>query len=163
QCIAILEKLAVDHPQNLQIGATLSYRYSYFAEFLRLRGNGQSSLEWLGRAIQLLRALARRDPRNAEVGRTWLWKSIGARGETFMRLGRHTEALADFEEVLELTHGTKNEELFQAYCALTKARLGDLSALATLVDRILVAQEALAEKEGAVGYNYTALLQSVWV
>ena len=53
-----------------------------------------------------------------------------------MRLGRHAEALADFEEIVELTHGTKHGELFRAFHALTKARLGDLSALALLGDQV---------------------------
>ena len=53
-----------------------------------------------------------------------------------MRLGRHAEALADFEEILELSRGTKYGDLFGAFHALTKARLGDLSALALLGDQV---------------------------
>ena len=55
--------------------------------------------------------------------------------DAYICLGRHTEALADFEEALELTRGTgiKEGELCSwAFNALTRARLGDLSALALL-------------------------------
>jgi tetratricopeptide (TPR) repeat protein len=53
-----------------------------------------------------------------------------------MRLGRLTEALAHFEEVLELAHDTKDGELFRAFHALIKARLGELSELASLGDQV---------------------------
>ena len=67
-----------------------------------------------------------------------------------MRLGRLAEALADFEEVIELTHGTKDEYLFRVFRALTKARLGDLSALALLGDQV---GDLLKVGEGARGVS----------
>jgi hypothetical protein len=53
-----------------------------------------------------------------------------------MRLGRHVEAVADYEEIIELTRDIKPGELFRAFYALTRARLGDLSALARLRDEV---------------------------
>ena len=42
-----------------------------------------------------------------------------------MRLGRHAEALADFEEILELTQRRpKHGELFRAFHALTQSPSG---------------------------------------
>ena len=45
-----------------------------------------------------------------------------------MRLGRNAEASADFKEIIELVRGTTYADLFRAFHALTRARLGDLSA-----------------------------------
>jgi hypothetical protein len=70
------------------------------------------------------------------------------------RHGRHTEALANFEEVLELTRGTKSRELFLAFHALNKARLGDLSALARLGDQVRDTLKAGAGKGQPSVYYY---------
>ena len=53
-----------------------------------------------------------------------------------MRLGRHAEALTDYNEILEISHGERETELFGAFRALANARLGDLSALALLGDQV---------------------------
>ena len=116
---------------------------------LHFRGDEESSLEWLGRSIQVLRLLARRDPRNLWIGRSRLAVALAERGESRMRLGRLAEALADFEEVIELTHGTKDEELFRDLSVLTKARLGDLSALALLGDQVRDMMRAESGRGGA--------------
>ena len=50
--IAILEKLAADHPQDIEIAARLwAGRTEHMADALLLRGDHQSALEWAGRAI----------------------------------------------------------------------------------------------------------------
>ena len=78
------------------------------ADALLLRGDSQSALEWSGRAIQLFRSLAHRDPRNLRrSARRCSGHPSQDRAETLMRLGRHAEALADFEEVVELTQGSR--------------------------------------------------------
>jgi eukaryotic-like serine/threonine-protein kinase len=132
--ITILEKLAADHPQDMKISADLGSRYDLIAEILTFRGDLQSALEWAGRAIPLYRSLARRDPHNLQIGQTGLGGALATRAEHLVRLGRHADAVADFEEVVVLSKGNRSSELFRAFHALTKARLGDLSALA-LVDR----------------------------
>jgi tetratricopeptide (TPR) repeat protein len=133
--IAILEKLAADHPQDMRIAAALGDAYWRMQIVMNYRGDGQA-LEWSSRCIQVLRFVARRDPRNVWIGRSRLAVALEERGESRMRLGRLAEALADFEEVIELTHGTKGEELARLFRALTKARMGDLSELALWGDQV---------------------------
>jgi tetratricopeptide (TPR) repeat protein len=153
--IAILEKLAADHPQDLKIAAALADAYYRMQAFLSFRGDAQSAVEWSGRWIQMLRLLARRDPHNLWIGRRQLAGALTQRGESWTRLGRFTEALTDFDEVIELTRGTKDEELFRVFRALTKARLGDLSALALLGDQVRDILKAGAGHEaGAPGYSF---------
>ncbi|MGP0069030.1 MAG: protein kinase domain-containing protein [Isosphaeraceae bacterium] len=134
--IAILERLAADHPQDIEIATELGGTYGVMVDTLLLQGRFQSGLEWSGRTAPLLRSLARRDPRNYRASRTRLWEFLAARAETLMRLGRNAEALADFEEILELVRGTMYGDLFGAFHALTRARLGDLSAPALPGDQV---------------------------
>jgi tetratricopeptide (TPR) repeat protein len=154
--IAILEKLAADHPQDLKIAAALGEAYKRMQVVQDYRGEGQSALEWAGRCIQVLRFLARRDPSNRFIGRRRLAGALGERGETLMRLGRGTDALADFQEAIELCHdiGDKTEELYRVFHALTKARLGDLSGLAFLGDQARDSVKAGAGQGMPSAYHY---------
>jgi tetratricopeptide (TPR) repeat protein len=134
--IAILEKLAADHPQDLRIAAALGHTYHRMQIVLHFGGDVKNSREWLDRCIQMLRLVAHRDPRNLYVGRYRLPNALEERGEMWTRLGRLPEALADFQEAVELARGTKDEEILQAFSALTQARLGDLSAPALLGEQV---------------------------
>jgi tetratricopeptide (TPR) repeat protein len=159
QPIAILEKLAADHPQDMKIATALADAYWRMSTVLRLRGDAQSALEWSGRFVEAFRLLARRDPRNRWISRTRLCASLADRAETLTRHGRLTEALAGFKEAFELAHdsGSKNEEVFRVFHALTKARLGDRSELALLGAQVRDILKA-AELEGSdVGYWYYML------
>ena len=122
RAVTILEKLAADHPQDMKISADLGERYGLIAEVLTLRGDRQSALEWAGRAITVYRSLAR-DPSNLQIGQRGLSGALAGRAELLMRLGRHAEAITDFEEIIVLTSGNRHSELFRAFHALTKARL----------------------------------------
>jgi serine/threonine-protein kinase len=152
--LAVLEQLAADHPLDIEIAADLAGSYRMMTDALLLRGDVQSALEWAGRAIPLLRTLARRDPGNLSTSRTALWRTLAERAESFIRLGRHTEALADLEEILELTRPDKHSGLFRAFHVLTKARLGDLSALDLLRDQ---AREAVRVGAGPEAFNHSFL------
>jgi serine/threonine-protein kinase len=149
--IAILERLASDHPQDMNIAEALGNRYFSMADRQR---DSQSAVEWWGRAIQLFRSIARRDAHNISTGRTQLWNALAMRAETSLHLGRYAEALGDLVEVRELTKGIKAGELFRAFHALTKARLGDLSALALLGDQVRNTLKVGTGREGGFVYGY---------
>jgi hypothetical protein len=53
-----------------------------------------------------------------------------------MHLGRHAEAAADFEDVVQLTRDSRAGELFRAFHAMARAHLDDLSALALLRNEV---------------------------
>ena len=134
ESITVLEKLGADHPQDIQIAYDIGNTYLYYQEMLISRGHGESALELSGSSVRLFRSLASRDSRNLE-NREALWASIAEQGETLMRLGRHREALADFEELVQSARGSRALETYWAFHSLTKARLGDLSELAHMEDR----------------------------
>jgi serine/threonine-protein kinase len=136
RAIVIFENLAIDHPQDVEIAYLLGQNYANMANTYLLKGDQQSSLEWRSRAITEFRSLTHRDPRNVLRGRTRLGMSLAGQAESCMRLGRNAEALALYEEVIGLYDGHKAQELMKAFHALTKARLGDLSALAVLGSQV---------------------------
>jgi tetratricopeptide (TPR) repeat protein len=135
ESIAVWEKLGADHPQDIRIAYHLGQTYLFYQEFLISQGQGESALELSGRTIRLFRSLASRDSTHLE-NREELWVSIAERGETLMRLGRHTEARADFEELVQSAQVSPSIEVYRAFHALTKARLGDLSALTHIEDMV---------------------------
>jgi eukaryotic-like serine/threonine-protein kinase len=151
---AILEQLGIDHPLDIEVAAGLADAYANMMDALLVRGDLRSALEWAGRAIPQKRTVARRDPGNLNVNRTQLATTLAARAEIFMRLGRHAEALADFEEILGLTQRTKDGDLYRAFHGVTKARLGDLSALQLLGDQVRETVKAGAGNEGTPAFSY---------
>jgi tetratricopeptide (TPR) repeat protein len=152
--VTILEQLATEHPLDIQVAAGLADTYANMMDALLLQGDLRSALEWAGRAIPQKRTVARRDPGNLNVNRTELATTIAARAEILMRLGRHAEALTDFEEILDLTRRTKDGDLYQAFRGVTKARLGDLSALQLLGDQVRETVKVGAGNEGPPAFNY---------
>jgi serine/threonine-protein kinase len=129
--IAILEKLSADHPQDSDIANMLAGQYAGMQNTLLFEGDLQSAVTWSGRAIPLLRSLARQDPGDLYGARRNLYIGLLGRAETLTRLGRHTDAIADYDEVRGLVEGTEYSELNWAFLALAKARVGDLSALSS--------------------------------
>jgi serine/threonine-protein kinase len=134
--IALLERLRTDHPLDLDIALYLGTTYLLRQELLRARGEARAALEESGRAIGMFRSLASRFPRDHFRVRATLLQSFAVRAETLMRLGRHAEALAVFDEVLGLAGGLKIGEMFRAFHALTRARLGDPSDLIRWGDQV---------------------------
>ena len=74
--------------------------------------------------------------------------------ETLTRLGRHAEAAADFSEVIELTSRSNTSELFRAFRALARARLGDFTLLAVSGEAIRAALKLGASPETCSVYGY---------
>jgi eukaryotic-like serine/threonine-protein kinase len=134
--VAVLEKLAIDHPQNTNIAANLGSAYYQTQNTALLMGDFQSALDWGARALPLLRSAQRRDPNDLSRALRWLVIALAEQGEALMRLGRHGDALPVYEEILELTRNQQKSALYRAFHALTKARLGDLSRLALLAGEI---------------------------
>jgi hypothetical protein len=132
---------------------SLARGYEELQNCLLLRGDFESALKWSGRAITILRSLVTRDPRDVN-GRKQLWNIMALRAETLTRLGRHIEALTEYQEIAELTYGSKEGELFRAFHAVTKARLGDLSALASLGDEVHVVLRLGVNPESCTVYQY---------
>ena len=79
--IGILEKFAAEHPQNMKIATTLGTAYRQMADAFSLQGDGQSALEWSGRAITVYRSAASRDPRIFQ----WVGRSFSEHSQPVLR------------------------------------------------------------------------------
>jgi tetratricopeptide (TPR) repeat protein len=87
-------------------------------------GKARESLDWYGRAIHLLEDALEKEPRHAE-GREVLCTKYWGRAEALSeKLGRHQEALADWERARAYDDGKYWDEVW-AHQAVTYARLGD--------------------------------------
>jgi eukaryotic-like serine/threonine-protein kinase len=151
---AVYERLAAEHPRDFDIRSSIADINRQMADMLLVRGDYPSAMERLGFAIGAFRSLASLDPGDLYVARLGLWQTLATRGETLMRLGRQNEAAADFGEIVELTRDIKTSELFRIYCALAKARLGDLSALGLLEKTVQEVLNAGALHQMASPYNW---------
>ncbi len=155
ESIAVMEKLAAGHPLNTRFTGLLAASYQEMQNLRLFQGDLESAVVWSGRAVPVNRSLVRLDPDDLHYARPRLWTSLAGRAETLTRLGRHAEAIADFEEGLEVAHGTRLTELFQAFLALAKARVGDLSMLARLGQPIRDALKLGASPDTATAvYGY---------
>ena len=129
---AVMEKLAAAHPLNTRFTSGLADSYQEMQDCYLLQGDLESAVIWSGSAVKLNRSLVRQDPDDHQAARTGLWTCLAGRAETLTRLGRQAEAIADFEEVPDITQSIDSGKLFQAFLALARARVGDLSMHARL-------------------------------
>ncbi len=151
ESIAIMEKLAAGHPLDTRFTRVLARSYYFMQDCRLLQGDLESAVVWSGRAVSLSRSLVRQDPDDLQGARRRLWFSLVGHAETLTRLGRHAEAIAEFEETLQIPESTKSGELLQAFLALAKARLGDSSMLAHMGRPI---REALEQGTSPKGADY---------
>jgi tetratricopeptide (TPR) repeat protein/tRNA A-37 threonylcarbamoyl transferase component Bud32 len=145
--LAIFEGLANEHSQCIHCKLNLARIFDVRQTHSLVKGDQQDAALWAGRAIEAYRLLAR-----PEVGRLrarrHLCAALENRAEIWTRLGRYAEALADYEEVLALFSEAQKldpdegPEVLDLYHALTKSRLGDLSALARLGEQVRVTLRA---------------------
>jgi eukaryotic-like serine/threonine-protein kinase len=137
RALAIFEGLAAEHPECVHCKLNLARMFHAMDYESLLKGDLQAAIAWTGRAIEIERSLARPELGHLSA-RRHLWIALENRAETLARLGRYADALADYEEVLALFEQAppadpkEGPQLLRLFHALTKARLGDLSALARL-------------------------------
>ncbi len=138
--LAIFEELVAEHPQCAHCKFNLSRILASMNDGSLITGDLQTATAYAGRAIEILRALARPEFGHLNAQRI-LRGTLATRAETLVRLGRYAEALVNYDEVVGLGEGfnkidpQNSPRLFVLFHALTKARLGDRSALARLGDR----------------------------
>ncbi len=98
--VTILEKLAADHPQDMKISADLGSEYGLILRSLLFKVIANP--HWSGRVVRspCTAPWLRCDPDNLQIAQSGLSGALGSRAEILMRLGRHAEAIADFEEIV---------------------------------------------------------------
>jgi serine/threonine-protein kinase len=108
-------KLVRSHPDLPQYQHDLAGTCCNLGNLLRDSGKAQDSLGHYAEAIALLQAVRRRDPNNA-TARLFLRNSHWGRARALRVLGRHREAIADWDESVRLDSGAS-----RAYLRLRRA------------------------------------------
>jgi tetratricopeptide (TPR) repeat protein len=103
QALAILEKLAADFPAIPQYRIDLSASQVNFGRQLTKQRQPEPALEWYARGIATLEGVLRQVKTDA-TARHHLRNAHGVRAETLdIYLKRHSEAVADWDRVVELS------------------------------------------------------------
>lgn len=100
--LAQKERLAADFPDVTGYRVSLGGSYCNYALLVRESARPADCLEWFGKAIDTLGPLHTADPR-AVTPRQFLRNSYGGRAEYLGRLGKHTEAAADWDKAVDLS------------------------------------------------------------
>lgn len=124
QGVAIQEKLATDFASVAFYKVELGGSYCNFGNTILSSGRPTDSLEWFDKANKTLRPVYEAEPRyvNAKI---FLRNSHWARANTYDTLGRHAEAVKDWDQAIELS---PNEEQpgFRAIRASSRLRAGQV-------------------------------------
>jgi serine/threonine protein kinase/tetratricopeptide (TPR) repeat protein len=123
QAVEVWEKLATvaqPAPEHV-IGYGISSRN--LGDVIRDRDDPAAALDWYARAVRILEPESRGERRPMEA-REALCNAYWGRAEALTRLGRHDEALRDWDHAIVLAD-TKSRSWFQLYRLATLARTGD--------------------------------------
>jgi serine/threonine protein kinase len=141
--LEIQEKLADDFPTVPQYRADLAGSCVNFGSLLRDQGEAEVSSSWFAKAIALLDPLVKQEPRRVMErlflrNAHWNW----ARG--LDKLGRHTDAVKDWDRALALNARPAAEPLIRSGRAVSLARAGEHA-------RAVAEANALAEAKHVTG------------
>ncbi len=106
QTIAIREKLVQDFPAVLEHAVYLGSNYDNLAGFLKDHGRMADSLEWAGNAVHILEPIVTREGRHA-FARRCLCTSRANHAQALDWLGRHAEAVPDWDRAIALDDGSR--------------------------------------------------------
>jgi serine/threonine protein kinase len=130
--LAAINELAQMYPHVKSIPMVRGRTFSNLGHVLRDGGKCQDALPWYTQAEEQLLALRKADDRNS-VTRDALWSMYWGRAQTFEKLGRPADALADWDRALELVSKKDFRRDVRLLRAVVTANLGDHAvALAVL-------------------------------
>jgi eukaryotic-like serine/threonine-protein kinase len=143
QALDILEKLATDFPTVSQYRQDLAGSYVNYGTALRDQGQAEASLAWFAKAIALVEPLVRQEPRLV-TERLFLRNAHWGQAEALDRLGRHADALKDWDRALALNAVAAHTFLLRLARARSLARAGQHA-------RAVAEANVLAEAKGVTG------------
>ncbi|HLJ97495.1 MAG TPA: protein kinase [Gemmataceae bacterium] len=123
RALDIRERLRHDFPHAFEIAIDLGTSYVHMANSMRDTGRIQAALEWYNRAVQILEPRFEQQPRHSRA-REKLRDAFTARAETWSRLGKHAEAIGDWDRAIRADGGSSRDAL-RLMRATSLARMGD--------------------------------------
>jgi tetratricopeptide (TPR) repeat protein len=122
QARIIWEKLVADRPTVTEYQLRLGGLYCNLGHRVAA-GQAEDGLAWYDKALAILLATRQREPNHPTV-RVYLRNTHSGRAEVLNRLGRHTEALSEWDRTLELEAGSQRSPV-RLRRAFTLAHLGE--------------------------------------
>ena len=123
QALQICQGLVVAHPGRIPYAVDLAQTQLSVARICERLNKSQAALEWYGQAIKRAREILVVEPRHAAAGH-YLHGGSLARATLLGALGRHAEALADWDVVVE-TAPAARRDLMVTERLWSLARAGD--------------------------------------
>jgi eukaryotic-like serine/threonine-protein kinase len=114
-----------------------------FGNLLQRQGEVEASLAWYARAIALLDALVKQEPRLA-TARRFLHNAHRSRASALSKLARHADAVKDWDRLLALNAVPADQPRLRSGRAESLARAGEHA-------RAVAEASALAEAKGVTG------------
>jgi tetratricopeptide (TPR) repeat protein len=131
----VREALAARDPSDVMLAINVGNAQSRLSDVALSLDDTSGALEWCAKAIATCNEVKKRSPDDWRVGDALTQAHI-VRANTLTRLGRHAEALADWERVLEL-HTGHGRPWYCLQKGLTLARLGEHERAAREVEEVL--------------------------
>jgi tetratricopeptide (TPR) repeat protein len=136
QALAIQEKLVADFPSRPGHAQDLAGTYSDFGHLVCDRGEPANALEWFAKAIVRLQPVLQQEPRLVTT-RLYLRNAHWGRAAALGQLGRHAEAVADWERASACNDERHRDGLFRLQRAAALARAGQHAEATAAVDALL--------------------------
>jgi tetratricopeptide (TPR) repeat protein len=136
QVLALREKLVADFPTVPEYALDLGGSYCNFGLLVMGRGEAASSLAWFAKAGATLRPVLAKEPRLV-TARLFLRNMHENRALALDQLGRHVEAVADWEQAIALNDEKPRDGEYRCGRAASLARAGQLAEATAAVEEIL--------------------------
>jgi len=138
---SIREQLVHDYPDVTDFRVSLGNSHSNLGLMEMVQGKHQAALDWLDRAVRMLEAVLKKEPRQT-FARKFLNEAYHRRVTTLSQLGRHADAQRDLGRLLELDGGVKKDP-WRLLRAESLARMGQHGPAITEVD-VLAARKSMS-------------------
>src|SRR5262249_4275181 len=122
KAVPLLEKACAAAPDQTAWPAELGLAYTQFGRLFRDRGDPAAGLPWLARAVAGLKECAAKTPGLTEVRQSRI-EAHADRAEALDRLGRHAEALPDWDRAIELA-GPGQDGVYRCFRLLSAGKPG---------------------------------------
>jgi tetratricopeptide (TPR) repeat protein len=143
RALDIKEQLADDFPDVPEYRLGLAGSCVNFGHLVRDQGQAEASMAWFDKAVALLEPLVRQEPRLL-AGRLFLRNAHIARAQALDKLGRHADAVKDWDRALELNAVPAQEPGLRSGRARSLARAGEHARAVAEANTLAGANEVAA-------------------
>jgi serine/threonine protein kinase/tetratricopeptide (TPR) repeat protein len=128
KAIPLIEKACAAAPDQTAWSGELGLACVYFGRLFLERGDPAAGLPWFARAVDTLNQCTAKNPGLADA-RQYLTEAHAERAEVLDRLGRHAEAMPDWDRAIELA-GPGRDGVYRSFRMLSAGKPAEATAAA---------------------------------